>query len=95
MLQGDQTNKGNNASGNFEIEDFDDLSDHEGINYKMTVTSKELFAILSEISIQIFFFSDGGESPFNNQRDLFCHSAHLTVFINYVISNSDPASLVK
>jgi hypothetical protein len=34
-------------------------------------------------------------SPFDNLRDLCCHNAHLTVFANYVISNSDPACLVK
>ncbi len=36
-----------------------------------------------------------GESPFNNLRDLFCHSAHLTVFLNYVMNSADPASLVS
>ncbi len=40
-------------------------------------------------------FSESGESPFNNLRDLFCHSAHLTVFVKYVIGNADPASLVS
>ena len=33
-------------------------------------------------------------NPFDNLTELFCHNAHLTVFINYVISNSDPSSLV-
>lgn len=38
---------------------------------------------------------DEDHGPFNNLRDLLCHQAHLTVFLNYVISNSDPAPLVR
>ena len=33
--------------------------------------------------------------PFEVLRDLFCHHAHLAVFMNYVISNSDPSALVS
>ena len=35
------------------------------------------------------------EAPFKNVRDLFCHSAHLSVFVNYILSNSDSAALVS
>jgi hypothetical protein len=38
---------------------------------------------------------DEGSNPFNKLTDLFCHNAHLTVFVNYVIYNSDPSSLVR
>ncbi len=36
-----------------------------------------------------------GAKPFENLRDLMCHHAHLAVLLNYVISNSDPAPLVR
>ena len=36
-----------------------------------------------------------GQSPFDNLSDLMVHHAHLAVFLNYVISNSDPAALVS
>ena len=36
-----------------------------------------------------------GQTPFDDLRDLMCHHAHLAVFLNYVVSNSDPASLVS
>ena len=32
--------------------------------------------------------------PFEVFGDLLCHHAHLAVFMNYVISNSDPSALV-
>ena len=35
-----------------------------------------------------------GSKPFEVLRDLLCHHAHLAVFMNYVISNSDPSALV-
>jgi hypothetical protein len=34
-----------------------------------------------------------GSKPFEVLRDLLCHHAHLAVFMNYVISNSDPSAL--
>ena len=36
-----------------------------------------------------------GQSPFDNLGELMVHHAHLAVFLNYVISNSDPAALVS
>ena len=36
-----------------------------------------------------------GPSPFENLSELMVHHAHLAVFLNYVISNSDPAALVS
>ena len=39
--------------------------------------------------------SADGSKPFEILRDLLCHHAHLAVFMNYVISNSDPAALVS
>ena len=36
-----------------------------------------------------------GQSPFDNLSELMVHHAHLAVFLNYVISNSDPAALVS
>ena len=34
-------------------------------------------------------------APFDNLTDLMCHQAHLAVFLNYMISNCDPAALVS
>ena len=35
-------------------------------------------------------------SPFDDLRDLLCHNAHLTVFVNFVLSNlQEPAPLVR
>lgn len=33
--------------------------------------------------------------PFQSLSKLWGHHAHLAVFINYVLSNSDPSSLVR
>ena len=37
---------------------------------------------------------EGGHGPFNTLPDLMQHTAHLAVFLNYVISNSDPNPLL-
>lgn len=35
------------------------------------------------------------QGPFSNLADLKTRPAHLAVFINYLLSNSDPSSLVN
>ena len=35
------------------------------------------------------------QQPFDNLNELMCHQAHLAVFLNFMISNSDPAALVR
>merc|ERR1719318_1376792 len=37
---------------------------------------------------------EGDHGPFNSLPELLQHSAHLAVFLNYVISNSDPSPLL-
>lgn len=37
---------------------------------------------------------EGDHGPFNSLRELLQHPAHLAVFLNYVISNADPAPLL-
>lgn len=39
--------------------------------------------------------SSSGQSPFDNLTDLECHHAHLAVFLNYLVDNSDPVTLVS
>ena len=34
-------------------------------------------------------------NPFAVLTELLCHNAHLAVFVNYVLQNSDPSSLVR
>ena len=39
---------------------------------------------------------DTAESPFDNLRNIFAYNAHLSVFVNYVMSNDlDPSALVS
>ena len=34
-------------------------------------------------------------APFDNLNDLLAHQAHLAVFLNFIMSNCDPAALVS
>jgi hypothetical protein len=49
-------------------------------------------------SIFVVFYSQGqmeDHGPFKSLSKLWQHSAHLAVFMNYVLSNCDPSSLVS
>jgi len=76
----------------------DDVSDQEIVSYSQIY----LWIMLSKIFEYLFYwgfywFIKGqleDHGPFQSLSRLWGHHAHLAVFINYVLSNSDPSSLV-
>lgn len=81
------------ASGIINMEDDDDdFSDHE-TNSHATTAADTSFLNFTPTSPSKGLVE--GSKPFEILRDLLCHHAHLAVFMNYVISNSDPSALVK
>ena len=92
---------------NMEDDDSDeeDFSDHEigmpggttgSTNANANSTLSSIFNSFNSNSPQSVIASNEnqGSKPFEILRDLWCHHAHLAVFMNYVISNSDPSALV-
>jgi len=66
-------------------------SDRAGLGFGLSFGSPPAggsFHAFSNASVE-------GQSPFDNLSELMVHHAHLAVFLNYVISNSDPAALVS
>ena len=94
------------AAHTMTVADDDDISDHDGGIGGTPVTSPSdrvglglglgspppggggSFQGFGNLSVE-------GQSPFDNLGELMVHHAHLAVFLNYVISNSDPAALVS
>lgn len=77
-------------------DDEEEFSDHEAEHnttdaigsFLTSLSSTAVPGLVSPSNIE-------GSKPFEALRDLLCHHAHLAVFMNYVISNSDPAALVS
>ncbi|XP_040569446.1 uncharacterized protein [Lepeophtheirus salmonis] len=65
-------------------DDDDELSDHD--SSRRPAHHKSITTLDEKVS--------DVDGPFNNLRDLLCHHAHLSVFLNFVISISDPAPLL-
>lgn len=84
------------ASGIINMEDDDDdFSDHEThttASSSSTTVADSSFLNFTPTSPSKSLVE--GSKPFEILRDLLCHHAHLAVFMNYVISNSDPSALV-
>ena len=86
------------AAHTMNVADDDDLSDHDlggahpispsGLGLGSPTHGLGGFHNLGNTSVE-------GQSPFDNLGELMVHHAHLAVFLNYVISNSDPAALVS
>ena len=84
---------------NMEDDDSDDFSDHEtsmpeGPPGDSGSTLGNIFNSFNTNSPPVMQNVEGSK-PFEILRDLLCHHAHLAVFMNYVISNSDPSALVS
>ena len=86
------------------VADEDDLSDHEGnaVGVSFTSPGERIglgfgFGLGSPPGGYPGFGNQSveGQSPFDDLNELMVHHAHLAVFLNYVISNSDPAALVS
>ena len=45
------------------------------------------------VSVQLV--QQNAHAPFDNLNDLLAHQAHLAVFLNFIMSNCDPAALVS
>lgn len=91
---------GNIISMEDDDDDDDEFSDHEPSALTASTSHNESSAInwfSSFSSNQSPSKGSGvqGSKPFEILRDLLCHHAHLAVFMNYVISNSDPSALVR
>ena len=80
------SNNNNNSVDIINMEDEDD---------DFSASNPDMQPQAASVSTAAASEASEATSPFNNLRDLLCHSAHLTVFLNYVLSNSDPASLVS
>ena len=70
-------------------EDDEELSDHENTN-NSGFFAGSFFTNQPPLGSPV-----ESSKPFEVLRDLLCHHAHLAVFMNYVISNSDPAAVVR
>ena len=79
-----------------EDDDEDDFSEGEltGNSHETSALSALLTGFTPNVT-QNSPKSLEGSKPFEILRDLLCHHAHLAVFMNYVISNSDPAAIVS
>ena len=85
------------------IADDDDLSDHDGgVGHVTSPTDRAGVGLVLGLGSPptggypaFGNASVEGQSPFDNLSELMVHHAHLAVFLNYVISNSDPAALVS
>ena len=94
-----------NSEGIINMEDDDDdESDHEIASSTSTAagaasannTFSALFSsFTSSTPATAATAVSEGSKPFEILRDLLCHHAHLAVFMNYVISNSDSSALVS
>lgn len=95
---------------NMEDDDSDDedFSDHEiqipgGVTTSATNANSTLSSIFNSFnsnSPQSVISASAtnenqGSKPFEILRDLWCHHAHLAVFMNFVISQDDPSALVS
>lgn len=66
----------------------DDMSDQEMVSWskQLILVNKMYFCVQSQLE-------DHG--PFKSVNKLLGHPAHLSVFMNFVLSSSDPSSLVS
>jgi len=79
----------------------DEISDQESVCFVENYTDIFFFFFCNNINtfkvINLLFFQNHLEEhgPFKSFTKLVEHNAHLAVFLNYVISNSDPSALVR
>lgn len=71
----------------------DEISDQESVSFfkNYFCISIHTFKVINPLFFQSHLEEHG---PFKSFTKLVEHNAHLAVFLNYVISNSDPSALV-
>lgn len=71
----------------------DEISDQESVSFfkNFFCISIHTFKVINPLFFQSHLEEHG---PFKSFTKLVEHNAHLAVFLNYVISNSDPSALV-